>query len=316
MGRVSKIQPGDQFGRLTVLEMTDERKKGYIVWKCRCGCGREIRASSRELSFEGVTDCGCAEKKTARHGSVAEDLTGQRFGMLTVERRTENRGGRTAWLCRCDCGTEKIITAHDLKAGKCKSCGCLRKKPGRHILDLSGQRFGRLTALCATERRDKKHSVYWRCRCDCGKTIEVTESNLVHGTYRSCGCLKRELGESLADNLHMVDGTCMEFLETKKKRTDNTSGFRGICRMGNHKYRADIGFKGKRFYIGTFEKLEDAVQARKLAEEKIHGAFTKAYYQWKERGGGDSEWEAEHPLVFEVRKIDGDFVIESSMPCG
>ncbi|MCD8365873.1 MAG: hypothetical protein LUC83_08720 [Clostridiales bacterium] len=139
--------------------------------------------------------------------------------------------------------------------------------------------------------------------------MEVTESNLVHGTYRSCGCLRREQGESLADNLHMVDGTCVELLETKKKRSDNTSGFRGICRMGNRKYRVNIGFKGKRFYIGTFEKLEDAVEARKRAEEKIHEGFIKAYYKWKEQGGGDPEWEAQHPLVYEVRKEDGDFVI-------
>lgn len=36
-----------------------------------------------------------------------KNLIGQRFGMLTVIQRTENIGGRAAWLCKCDCGGEK-----------------------------------------------------------------------------------------------------------------------------------------------------------------------------------------------------------------
>ncbi|MCD8364570.1 MAG: transcriptional regulator [Clostridiales bacterium] len=311
MSRKSTIQPGDQFGRLTVVEKTEQRKARYVLWRCRCVCGGEVLASTRDLKSAGVTDCGCASGARGNRRRVAEDLTGRRFGMLTVVKREANKGGRTAWLCRCDCGEEKSVTAHDLKSGRCKSCGCLCKKRGRHIVDLTGQRFGRLTALQATERRDEKGSVYWHCRCDCGNTAEVTESNLVFGTYRSCGCLKREHGESLTDNLHMIDGTCVELLETRKKRSDNTSGVRGVCRMSNQKYRVDIGFKGKRFYIGTFEKLEDAVRARTLAEEKIHGGFTQAYYKWKKQGGGDPAWEAENPLIYEVRKEQGDFVIET-----
>ncbi|MCD8365669.1 MAG: hypothetical protein LUC83_07660 [Clostridiales bacterium] len=57
------------------------------------------------------------------------------------------------------------------------------------------------------------------------------------------------------------------------------------------------------------------MQARKTAEEKIYGRFSNSYYQWKKQGGGDPEWEAAYPFVFEVRKKDGDFVIESNMPC-
>lgn len=58
--------------------------------------------------------------------------------------------------------------------------------------DLSGRRFGRLTVIRSTDRRDGKGCVYWLCRCDCGNEVEVTGDKLLYGNYRSCGCLKEE----------------------------------------------------------------------------------------------------------------------------
>lgn len=55
------------------------------------------------------------------------DLTGQRFGRLVVIKRVGgNKHGRSMWLCKCDCGTEKIITGNYLINGDTKSCGCLK----------------------------------------------------------------------------------------------------------------------------------------------------------------------------------------------
>ena len=56
------------------------------------------------------------------------DLTGQRFGRLTVERRGETVNARTYWVCLCDCGTEKPIYASSLRSGVVQSCGCLHKE--------------------------------------------------------------------------------------------------------------------------------------------------------------------------------------------
>lgn len=53
-----------------------------------------------------------------------DDLTGRRFGRLTVLSRAENRNGVTYWLCKCDCGNEKEIRASHLKDGGTTSCGC------------------------------------------------------------------------------------------------------------------------------------------------------------------------------------------------
>lgn len=54
------------------------------------------------------------------------DLTGQRFGRLTVLERAQNIEKETAWLCQCDCGKEHIVLGKSLRQGKAKSCGCLR----------------------------------------------------------------------------------------------------------------------------------------------------------------------------------------------
>lgn len=55
------------------------------------------------------------------------DLEGQRFGLFTVLRRVESRGGKAHLLCRCDCGQERIIDAANLRSGHSMSCGCLSK---------------------------------------------------------------------------------------------------------------------------------------------------------------------------------------------
>lgn len=59
--------------------------------------------------------------------STIIDLTGMRFGKLTVlEICGKSSDGRITWLCKCDCGNEKVIRGHDLKNGSSKSCGCVR----------------------------------------------------------------------------------------------------------------------------------------------------------------------------------------------
>lgn len=53
------------------------------------------------------------------------DLTGKRFGKLTVIKFAENdKYSRPKWLCKCDCGNEKLIAGSNLRGGYTKSCGC------------------------------------------------------------------------------------------------------------------------------------------------------------------------------------------------
>ena len=80
-----------------------------------------------------------------KSGRSAEDLAGRRFGRLTVIRKAETQNNRTRWFCRCDCGEEKIVTSRDLKSGKVKSCGCLRR-------DVSGKNKKDITKIIIAQR--------------------------------------------------------------------------------------------------------------------------------------------------------------------
>lgn len=55
-----------------------------------------------------------------------QDLTGMRFGRLTVVSRVKNQCGNARWLCNCDCGGTSTVISPNLKGGRIKSCGCLR----------------------------------------------------------------------------------------------------------------------------------------------------------------------------------------------
>lgn len=61
----------------------------------------------------------------------------------------------------------------------------------REMRDLTGMRFGRLVAIEAAGRR-RRSSIVWRCRCDCGREVEVSSEMLTRGITMSCGCLQRE----------------------------------------------------------------------------------------------------------------------------
>lgn len=304
---VQRDLTGQRFGKLTVLERTNEKQDRYYLWRCRCDCGGEILVNTKRLRRGTVTNCGCVPKTTARRGMIAEDLTGRQFGKLTVLSRAENRNGRVAWVCQCACGRLHTATAHDLKNEHIKSCGCQRNCNEAGIADIAGQKFGRLTVLYATSKRDRKGSVIWHCRCDCGNEINVTQDNLVYGNYRSCGCLRQEIWKNIPNQLHMVDGTCIEWLKYRKHRSDNTSGFRGVFRSQNGTYRAMIGFKKERFYIGTYQTFEQAVEHRLEIEELIHDGFVKAYDEWAKRAENDPQWADENPLIFDVKKENGNF---------
>lgn len=58
----------------------------------------------------------------------ALDITGQKFGRLTALCKAPSRGGKTYWLCRCDCGNEKEIQTCHLTGEKVQSCGCIRQE--------------------------------------------------------------------------------------------------------------------------------------------------------------------------------------------
>lgn len=170
-----------------------------------------------------------------------------------------------------------------MRSGHTRSCGCLaRKARAWRALDLTGQRFGRLTAIEPTEERQRT-SVVWRCRCDCGKEMLASTAKLTGGIVQSCGCLQADQRKkNMAAAIHIVDGTCVERIAHQRETAANTSGHRGVTRRENGTWRACMDFQGKRYDLGTYHTLEEAVAAR-LEGEKMYQAFLKNYYAGQQR---------------------------------
>lgn len=206
-GRLSRVRVdliGRKFGRLTVLERASDilkTKKNNKVercacWKCKCECGKDVIVKGSSLKGGSTKSCGCLHIDTAQQIGKKNgiELVGKTFSLLTIVKREKDyispRGVKVPrWLCKCKCGNEVITTYSKLKAGITKSCGCIR------FDDLTGNRFGKLTALSRiiTDDMKKKKTTYWLCQCDCGNTTIVAAANLKRedksGT-KSCGCVK------------------------------------------------------------------------------------------------------------------------------
>lgn len=299
---------GLQFGRWTALERVD--KKGAARWRCRCSCGTEREVAARNLIGGNSLSCGCLNRESVSRSTRA-DWVGRRFGKLVVlERAEKSPRGAAQWRCLCDCGRECVVLHSSLQTGKRTSCGCDSRRGKATVKDVSGQRFRMLTALYPTGRRSGNGSVVWHCRCDCGRETDVSLSELLHSPVISCGCMKEKCGQELADKLTHVAGTSIDALRSRKLRTDNKTGVKGVY-VKRGKYCAMITFQQKSYYLGSYMALEAAAEVRKEAETLLHGEAILFYEQWKRLADADPTWAEQNPIDIKVtRKDDGAFTVE------
>ena len=182
-----KNRTGLTFNSLTILYYCENPK--YVIVKCNCGNFKKVLISNVINN----------KTKTCGYCSNFEDLTGQKFGKLTVLQRSDIQDGNShtkKWLCQCDCGNTCYTSPKNLKAGLTKSCGCITKnrmkilgieQSKKNIKNLTGQKFGLLTAVYPTDKRSGTH-VIWACLCDCGNVHLVSSNNLLRQQVTSCGC--------------------------------------------------------------------------------------------------------------------------------
>ena len=122
------------------------------------------------------------------------DLTGQKFGFLTVLRQGGlGKWGEARWEVLCECGNIINVSLSDLtrKRHPVRSCGCQRKS---RLIDLSGQTFHYLTVLERAEN-NAQGKPQWLCQCICGKQVVVSTWDLLDKKYptKSCGCMRNQL---------------------------------------------------------------------------------------------------------------------------
>jgi hypothetical protein len=162
-------------------------------------------------------------------------------------------------------------------SGNTKSCGeCNRYQ-------MIGKKFNRLLVLERTTKADKSGEYYYACRCDCGSVTYATSSSLKRGEIKSCGCYSSEVHSDIAKKLvqlrkrHNVDGAYVPALASKL-RSNNTSGCTGVdYNKRNNRWVARISLKGKVYRLGTFKRKEDAIKARKRAEQELFEPIIEEY---------------------------------------
>lgn len=148
------------------------------------------------------------------------DLTGKVYDELTVIEMLYNYNNKHRTYCRCRAvnGDEVIVRADALQSGATHSI----KGAGRagKPMDISGQRFGLLTAIKPTNQRSSNGSVIWECLCDCGNTTYVPLGQLIRKHTLSCGCKHQSKWETLISDI-LIDLN-VEFI-TQKRFSDCTN---------------------------------------------------------------------------------------------
>ena len=89
--------------------------------------------------------------------SHLKDITGQRFGRLTVKERVKSNNTNARWLCICDCGNTTTVLGTTLRRGQSQSCGCLKRDYWRKQKTVHGK--------CKTRLANIWYGMRERCYC-------------------------------------------------------------------------------------------------------------------------------------------------------
>jgi len=167
-----------------------------------------------------------------------------------------------------------------------------------------GERFGRLIALeevSSTTYYHEKDDCFKTVRrfnwlCDCGNEKVIRLPDVLSGNTRSCSCLEIEnrdrINRDFVENeiwnhenallFHERDriekGTKITTLRRNRTNKNNKSGIRGVCwDKSRNKWSVEIMIKGKKIHLGRFERMDNAIKARRAAEAKYFKPILDKY---------------------------------------
>lgn len=222
-----------------------------------------------------------------------KDLTGMRFGKLTVVKRVEDyvspKGRRyVRWLCKCDCGNDIIVFGSNLGRGHTMSCGCLNKEIASKTMkkyntyDLSGEYGVGYTIkgeefYFDLEDYDKIKDFYWY-KNDEGYLLSYTKNRTLrmHRLFidsRYVDHINSNTSDNRKNNLRTA--TKSQNGMNRDLQSNNTSGNTGVYwNKQTSKWIAYITVNREHIYLGSFNDFKDAVKTRKEAEEKYFGEYS------------------------------------------
>lgn len=163
-------------------------------------------------------------------------------------------------------------------------CSAIRFNKGR-AKNIKGLEFGFLTAIEPTDKKYRGDTI-WRCRCRCGNYIDVPVASLTQFNTMSCGCLH---GKSIARaNMYIDDTSLTAALNNTVTSSKSESGYKGVTRKRD-KWHAYITYKGKRYSLGSYEVLKEAVAARAAAKAMVVEDATKLLAEYNKLHENDPE---------------------------
>lgn len=201
-----------------------------------------------------------------------KDLTGRRFGRLVVISLHSSENYIYKWLCKCDCGNEKIVTRNALTTGCTNSCGCLKKE----LQTIHGmwKTPEYRTWIRIKTRCENKNTPYYSNYGGRGISVCKEWSESFEKFYADMGkrpssqhSIERKDNNGNYEPSNCVWATRTEQQHNIRKQKNNTSGANGVEwmeRLG--KYRARITVDSKEVHIGCFVDFDEAITARKEAE--------------------------------------------------
>lgn len=262
---------GKKYGKLTVISFSHIDKNGKPVWHCKCDCDVELTRQSQILKRSGHKSCGCDR---------FINLIGVRYGrLLALSRivdREFNKTG-TKWKCRCDCGEITIVASDALRRGLTKSCGCLsiENTVSRNVTH--GMSKTKIYHIWA--------SMIARCKSDGtghpdyggrGITVCTEWVNSFDLFYAYVG--DRPAGKTLdrinydgnyePGNVRWADHTTQQI--NQRLKSNNKTGIKGVTLVKDGKFLATLVIYGAKVLSKEFFTLEEAMEARRIAEEKYH----------------------------------------------
>ena len=227
---------GMTFGYLTAIEPTEKRDRRYIIWRCQCKCGNIVDIPATRMLQGSTLSCGCLQKEQIRRMS-------QYIANTSIKRVLEDRVEST----KASSGYTGVTykrgkwQAYISYKKKCYSLGCYTKLEDAVKARARAKQLVQEDALGLLDLYKELHK---------NDPVIPNKSSIKKPEFPPA---ERRINNSPG---------------SVAVRSNNRSGYTGVF-LKRNKWRAEIAYKKQRYPLGSYTTLEEAVTARKQAEQEL-----------------------------------------------
>ena len=206
------------------------------------------------------------------------DLTGKKYGRLSIINRAPNKNGRVYWNCICDCGAKTVTSRNELRSGDSQSCGCYHKEQARIAKLTHGDTGTRLHSIWTgikdrcTNPNNKDYEHYMGkgvSMCpEWFNSYETFKKWALTNGYKDTLSIDRIGGNTVysPNSCRWATGITQnrnrsKILHIKGKKTSST--YIGISwHKSSKRWMAQISVNKKRIHLGYFNNEKSAAKIR------------------------------------------------------